>query len=148
MTGVQTCALPICVLADDRKQPREIEWKKIAGWKGKNTTAYVDVKSIQTHREDNVDYKMGMILFYRNEPKEINIPGTKPFSANIFASYYIADCDNYKVATISDFYFNLDRLPLPTDEPFRTFDYSDNVTKVQGVSKDNPLFIELCPSYI
>jgi hypothetical protein len=136
------------VLADDNKKPREIEWKKIYGWKGRNTTAYVDTKSVKVHKEDGVDYKMGMILFYRKEPKEVNIPGTKPFEANIFASYYVADCENYKVATVTDFYFNLDRLPLPSDKPFKIFDYSDNVTKVEEVSKDDPLFAELCPVYI
>ena len=137
----------IGVFADDKK-PRVIEWKKIIGWKGKNTIAYVDTKSITVHREEDVDYKIGMIMFYRKNPTEVTVPGTEPFSANIFASYYVADCEKYRVATLQDFYFNLDRLPTATDEPFKTFDYSKHVTKVEDVSKDDPLFAELCPSYI
>lgn len=127
--------------------PRSIHWERIYSWKNKTAKAYIDTKSVRTHTENNKEYKIGMILFYRNNSVEISANNEK-IVANIFASYYAADCERYKLATLSDFYFNLDRLPVSTDQPLVAFDYTDNVQDVVELEKTDPILTALCPTYI
>jgi len=126
---------------------REIKWERIHGWKNKNTKAYVDAKSLHKVKEDGKDFNIGMILFYSNESEEVTTQD-KTIVANISASYFVADCETSRIAPVSDFYFNMDRLPDSADEPLLIHDYSYNVQPATEVDKTDPILTTLCPTYI
>lgn len=127
--------------------PRSIKWERIHTWKNKTVKAYVDSSSIKLVKDEGDDYSFGMVLFYRDNPVEFDVH-TESVTANIFAGYFAANCTDNKLATVSEFYFNLNRLPNIMDEPLRAFDYSDDIHEVHGVSKDDPILNALCIKYI
>ncbi len=136
----------ISVTAQD-EVPRVINWQRIYSWKHTETKAYVDTKSLRQATADGKNYKFGMIMFYRKNPTTIEVDG-ETLTVNVLAKYIAADCEIGKVGTVSDFYFNIDHLPVEEDQPLRTYDYSDSYKDITVVQKDDPLFTAICPTYV
>lgn len=137
--------LSVGVLA--QQAVRTIKWEKMIGWKHPEVTAYFDVHSIKRDTDDGKDFGYGIILFHRNYPVTINVQGNEAIVTS-FARYFIIDCDKAVIATISDYYFNLGRLPTITDKLVYAVDYSENVPEPKDISKSDPIYKTLCPKYI
>jgi hypothetical protein len=137
--------LSIGVLA--QQELRIIKWQKIVGWKHPEVVAYFDVYSLRRDTSDGRDFGYGMILFHRDYPVEVTVQGNTA-TATDFARYFIVDCDKAMIAVVTEYYFNLNHLPLITDKLVYAVDYSEQTPEPKDISKSDPVYKTLCPKYI
>lgn len=138
--------LSICSLAEEAV--RVIHWQKVIGIKHPELQVYVDPATVRQEDDNGVTYGYAAFLFHRSYPVDIKVDG-KPYRATSVVRYYIATCDKkHLVASVVDYYFNLNRLIVITDEPLLTVDHSKEQKAAKEMSKDSPLYKTLCPEYI
>ena len=126
---------------------RTIHWKKVIGLKHPELQIYVDPDTVRQEMDAGIKYGYGAILFHREYPVNIKVDG-KPYIATSVVRYYIISCDKHMMASVVDYYFNLNRLIVITDVPLLTIDHSKEEKAAKEVSKDHPLYKTLCPEYI
>lgn len=127
--------------------PRAVNWQKVFGWKHSEIVAYVDKSSLRREIDNNKEYGYGVILFRRDYPVEITVKDKK-ITVTSFARYFIFDCKGAMHAPIADYYFNLNHLPAIGDDVVLAIDYSANPQDPQEMSKSNPIYKTICPTYI
>jgi hypothetical protein len=137
--------LSICSLAEEAV--RVIHWQKMMGIKHPELQVYVDPATVRQEDDNGIRYGYAAVLFHRQYPVDIKVDG-KPYTATSVIRYYIASCDKHMLASVVDYYFNLNRLPVISDQPLLTIDHSSEKKAAQEVSKENPIFKTLCPEYI
>jgi hypothetical protein len=137
--------LSICTLAEDTT--REMKWQKSPGWKIPNVEVYVDANTLRHDTEDGKDYSYGVFMFHRLAPVEM-ILGNRKIKAYSFLRYYIVDCTKAAMLPISDYYFDIPKLPVITDTPAYLKDYTDSTREPTSISQSNPIYRTLCPKYI
>ena len=137
--------LSICSLAEDKA--RVIHWQKMLGIRHPELVVYFDPATVRKEDDEGVTYAYAAVLFHRQYPVSIKVKG-KQYEATSVIRYYIADCDNHKLASIVDYYFKLNNLPLITDQPLLTVDHSEEKGAAKDIPKNNPIFETLCPEYI
>ena len=137
--------LSICSLAEEAV--RVIHWQKVIGIKHPELVVYFDPATVRQEDDNGITYGYAAFLFHRQYPVEIKVDG-KPYIATSVVRYFIANCDKHMIASVVDYYFNLNRLILITDQPLLVVDHSKDEKAAKEVSKEHPLFKTMCPEYI
>ena len=137
--------LSICSLAEEAV--RVIHWQKMTGIKHPELRIYFDPATVRQEVDEGIKYGYAAVLFHRQYPVDITVDG-KSYTATSVVRYYIASCDKHMLASVVDYYFNLNRLIVITDQPLLTVDHSSEKNAAHEVPKDNPIFKTLCPEYI
>lgn len=127
---------------------REVKWVKIHDFIHPEFTTYFDAKTISRTVDADGDFGVGVIAFHRTEPITIDF-GLGKKTVTTFARHYMVDCKHARIAPMEDFYFNnSNRLPSVLDMPVGAVNYESSTAEPTKISKDNPIFKVLCPTYI
>jgi hypothetical protein len=139
--------LMLSIISTSAGAAREMNWKPIIGWKHAEMQIYVETDTVRQVEKSGIKYGYGMVLFHRQYPVTVQIDGTLHVVTSL-VRYYIVSCDQHIAAPITDYYFQLDRLVVITDEPLLTIDNSGKKEFAKEISKKDPLYKTLCPEYI
>ena len=137
-------AIVTAISSADTAVRKEPNWEKIVFWKGKGTEAYIDRNSV-THN-DSITF--GVITLKLKTPTRINDGTGKTVLVTVIARYVAIDCTNAAIAPIADFHFNIKGLPSLSDTPLGAIDYSSVKDNIIPISKSEPIYMALCPTYI
>jgi hypothetical protein len=137
--------LSICSLAEEAV--RVIHWQKMIGVKHPEMQIYFDPATVRQEVADGIKYGYGAILFHRKYPVDVKVDGNQ-YTTTSLVMYYIVSCDKHLIASVVDYYFDLNRLVVINDEPLLVVDHSKEEKAAKEISKDHPFYKTLCPEYI
>lgn len=131
------------------QQPiREIKWVKIYDFIHPEFAIYFDIKTMSRTVDEDGDFGVGVIAYHRSNPITIDF-GLGKKTVTTLARHYMADCKHGRITPMEDFYFNnSSRLPGVLDLPVGAVNYESSTAEPTKISKDNPIFKTLCPTYI
>jgi len=131
------------------QQPiREIQWVKIHDLTHPEFTTYFDAKTLNRTVDKDGDFGVGVIAYHRAEPITVDF-GLGKKTVTTFARHYMVDCKHARITPMEDFYFNnANRLPTALDRPVGAVNYESATAEPTKISRDNPVFKTLCPTYI
>jgi len=133
--------------ASAQNTPAQPDWKSIYGYKSAANKAYFDTKTLARNKTKEGDFGSGTLLIVSNGGVSAQTDDGQTIMVRGMVRSIVVDCDTGMTATLVVMYF-VEEMPMRNNVPVGTKVYDVSEDNISTFSRNSPIFLTFCPSYI